>query len=211
MTASPLPIGWWTSGIQSSGRHRSPRRRASLRKASAVSVTVSAWPTFSRTAVGSGTVLEGRRPRISGHSQASCTPYELGNHTRIRPARGRVIRSASPASRNRASRRLVCSMRTPGAITQCICSVVAIRYWTSTASASRSPPPTSTFTFVPTGSPASCPVQRCCGAARTEQASSRPRPETRPPRPDHGHDATTPPLTRPVSPPTTRPTTVRTP
>ena len=33
-----------------------------------------------------------------------------------------VIRSASPASRSRASRRLVCSMRTPGAITQCICS-----------------------------------------------------------------------------------------
>lgn len=27
MMASPLPIGWWTSVIQSGGRHRSPRRR----------------------------------------------------------------------------------------------------------------------------------------------------------------------------------------
>jgi hypothetical protein len=34
--------------------------------------------------------LEGRCPRISGHSEASCTPYEVGNHTRIRPACGRV-------------------------------------------------------------------------------------------------------------------------
>lgn len=36
------------------------------------------------------------------------------------------------------------------------------------------------------------------------------RPDRRPRRPDHGHEATTPPSTRPTSPPTTRPTTVRT-
>ncbi|GGZ39638.1 hypothetical protein GCM10010344_00010 [Streptomyces bluensis] len=43
-------------GIQSSGRHRSD------------------------------TVLEGRRPRSSGHSEASCMSYGVGNHTRDRPA-----------------------------------------------------------------------------------------------------------------------------
>lgn len=66
MTASSLQSGLWTSVIQSSGRHRPPRRRASWRKSSAVSVTVSAWLTLRRTAVGSDTVLEGRRPRNSG-------------------------------------------------------------------------------------------------------------------------------------------------
>ncbi|GAA3025750.1 hypothetical protein GCM10010448_04500 [Streptomyces glomeratus] len=39
-------------------------------------------------------------------------------------------------------------MRTSGAITRCICSVVAIRYCVSTASASRSPPPASTSVIV---------------------------------------------------------------
>lgn len=116
MTASPLPIGWWTSGSQSSGWHTSPRRRASSRKASAISVAVSVWPAFSRTAVGSDTVLEGRRPRTLGYSEASCTPYEDGNHTRVRPACGRGMRSTSPSVRSRASRR-VCSIRTLGTIT----------------------------------------------------------------------------------------------
>lgn len=62
--ASPLPIGRRTSGIQSSGRHSSPRR-ASSRKTSAV--TVSEWPAFSRTAVGSDTPQEtdaGPSPRF---------------------------------------------------------------------------------------------------------------------------------------------------
>ncbi len=60
MTASPLPTGWWASGIQSSGWHTSPRRRASWRKTSAVSATVSVWPAFSRTAAGPDAVPEGR-------------------------------------------------------------------------------------------------------------------------------------------------------
>jgi hypothetical protein len=59
MTASPLPSGWWTSGIQSRGWHRSPRRRASCRNTSAVSVTVSPCPTPSRTAVRSCAPREG--------------------------------------------------------------------------------------------------------------------------------------------------------
>jgi hypothetical protein len=71
MTASPLPIGWWTSAIQSISRHTSPRRRASWRKASAGSVTVKAWPTINRTAVGSDTAREGRHTRSSGHLEAS--------------------------------------------------------------------------------------------------------------------------------------------
>ncbi|GAA3917453.1 hypothetical protein GCM10023084_80480 [Streptomyces lacrimifluminis] len=83
-------------------------------------VTVSVWPTFSRTAVGSDTVLESRRPRISGHSEASCTPYAVGNHTRVRPARGRVMRSTSPSTRSRVSRhgsaRYAQRGRSPGAL-----------------------------------------------------------------------------------------------
>lgn len=47
-------------------------------------------------------------------------------------------------------------------------------------------------------------------APRTGHGSSRLRPEPRPRRPDHGHEVTTPPWTRPQSPPATRPTTVRT-
>jgi hypothetical protein len=54
------------------------------------------------------------------------------------------MRSTRPSLRSLASLRRVCSTRTPGAITRCSCSVVAIRYCTSTASASRSPPPVST-------------------------------------------------------------------
>jgi hypothetical protein len=54
------------------------------------------WPAFNRSAVGSDTVLEGRCPRSSGHSEASCTPYVVGNHTRIRPACGSVLCNLTP-------------------------------------------------------------------------------------------------------------------
>lgn len=37
-----------------------------------------------------GDGLEGRCPRISGHSEAVCTPYAVGNHARVRPACGRA-------------------------------------------------------------------------------------------------------------------------
>ncbi|MFF7072971.1 hypothetical protein [Streptomyces pseudovenezuelae] len=90
----------------------------------------------------------------------------MGNHTRLRPACGSVIRSISPSSRSRASRRLVCSIRTPGAITQCICSVFAIRYCTNTPSANRSPPPASTSiitTHFPSGTAPACPGAACTG------------------------------------------------
>jgi hypothetical protein len=170
----------------------------SLRKASAVSVTVSVWPAFSHTAVGSDTVLEGRRPRIAGHSEASCTPYRVGNQTRTRPACGRVMRSTSPSSRSLAGRRRVCSIRTSGAISRCICSVVAILYCVSRASAIRFPPPVSTPII--TDLLASRPVRhRPAGhCAYWSQQQPTPTGAPIPRRPDHGHEATTPPWTRPV-------------
>lgn len=56
------------------GRHTSPRRRASSRNCSPVSVTVRVWLTRSRAAIGSDTSLGGRRPRSFGRCEATRTP-----------------------------------------------------------------------------------------------------------------------------------------
>jgi hypothetical protein len=125
-----------------------------------------------------------RRPRISDHSEASCTPYGVGNHALVRPACGKVMRPTSPSAHSLASLRLVCSVRTEAAIIRCICSVAAIRYRVITPSASRSALPASSADhhgsarspLGATGCPAPrVPVTAAAAWTRAPTAKARPR------------------------------------
>jgi hypothetical protein len=173
MTALPLPIGWWTSGIQFSGRQRSPRRRASSRRrARSQSRSAFGRPAGVRRS-DRDTILEGRRPRTSGHSEASCTPYGVGNHTRVPSGLRQGDAVDQHSARSPANRRRVRSMHTSGAITLCICSVVAIRYCSARTE------PAGLRCLPPRRSSRICSLPVRCGAglpgaARPGHGSSRP-------------------------------------
>ncbi len=196
MTASPLPIGGEPRSASPAAGNRSPRRRASSRKASAVSVTVSAGrPSAARRS--GRTRPGGRCPRISGHSEASCTPYRAGEpHPGSSGLRQGATWSTSPSARSRASLRLVVDahrgsdhpvhllsgghpvLRQHG---QCH-SVPAARVHADHH-----------------GPPASRPCGAVLPRRRVYRSGQQPAP-TRTPTTralPHGHEATTPPWTRP--------------